>query len=100
MSADSNPRVRLITERITSALSPTQLNIIDDSNLHAGHQGAKDGGGHFNIQVVSAQFQNKSAIERHRMIYMALGNAIGTDIHAISIKAQTPDESAAQQALN
>jgi len=86
-------RVKLITERLKEALEPLQLDVIDDSHLHEGHEGAKEsGGGHFNIQVVSEQFSDKSAIERHRMIYVALGDAMGTDIHALSINALTPEE--------
>lgn len=91
-------RVELIKTRLQEALEPTELNVIDDSHLHADHEGAKEsGGGNYNIQVVSSHFAEKSAIERHRMIYVALGDAMGTDIHALSINAQTPEEAAASQ---
>lgn len=90
-------RIELIKARLQEALDPADLHVIDDSHLHADHEGAKEsGGGHFNIQVVSSHFSDKSAIERHRMIYMALGDAMGTDIHALSINAQTPEEAASQ----
>lgn len=93
MDVSSAERINLIKQRLNAALEPLQLSIVDDSHLHAAHPGAQEsGGGHFNIQVVSPQFQDKSAIERHRMIYMALGDAMGTDIHALSINAQTPEE--------
>lgn len=86
-------RVKLIKQRLKEALAPKKLTVVDDSHLHASHAGAKEsGGGHFSIEVVSANFQDKSAIERHRMIYVALGDAMGTDIHALSINAQTPEE--------
>lgn len=91
-------RVKLIKQRLKEALKPKKLTVVDDSHLHAGHAGAKEsGGGHFSIEVVSENFQDKSAIERHRMIYVALGDAMGTDIHALSISAQTPEEAAALQ---
>lgn len=100
MTEVSNPeqRVELIKARLQEALEPTELNIVDDSHLHEGHEGAQEsGGGHYNIQVVSNHFTDKSAIERHRMIYMALGDAMGTDIHALSINAQTPEEASTSQ---
>jgi len=91
-------RIKLIKNRLEDSLEPLKLTIMDDSHLHVGHDGAKEsGGGHFNIVVVSAQFQAKSAIERHRMIYLALGDAMGTEIHALSIDAKTPQEAAEQQ---
>ncbi|MDJ0890711.1 MAG: BolA family protein [Gammaproteobacteria bacterium] len=84
--------MRMIRERLTAALSPTSLDIEDDSHRHAGHEGARDGRGHFNLVIVSAAFHDKKLIERHRMVYDALGDAMQTDIHALSIKAQTPEE--------
>ncbi len=90
-----NPRVAMIRERITAALSPTSLEIVDESHKHAGHAGAKDGRGHFNLKVVSDAFRDKKLIERHRMVYQALGDAMQTDIHALSIKAYSPDEAGA-----
>ncbi len=84
--------MRMIRERLSAALSPTSLNIEDDSHRHAGHAGARDGRGHFNLVIVSAAFQDKKLIERHRMVYEALGDAMQTDIHALSIKAYSPEE--------
>jgi BolA protein len=99
MTDVSATRIKVIKQRLKEALEPKKLTVIDDSHLHAGHAGAKEsGGGHFNIEVISAQFQDKSAIERHRMIYVALGDAMGTDIHALSISALTPEEATTQQA--
>ena len=87
-----SPRVSMIRERLTAALSPTSLEIVDDSHRHAGHAGARDGRGHFNLTVVSDAFRDRKLIERHRMVYDALGDAMQTDIHALSIRAYAPDE--------
>ena len=84
-------RIDMIREKLTAALSPEQLDIIDESHLHAGHPGAR-GGGHFNVTIVSESFKSESLLARHRMVYDALGDAMKTDIHALSIKAQTPEE--------
>lgn len=85
-------RVELIKNRLTEVLSPTTLDIVDDSAKHVGHAGARSGGGHFLINIVSDAFQDKSLIQRHRLIYAALGDAMQSEIHALSIKAYTPAE--------
>ena len=85
-------RVNMIRDKLTSALAPTQLDIEDDSAKHAGHAGARGGGGHFNVSIVSTAFAGKSLIERHRMVYGALGDAMQQEIHALSIQAKAPDE--------
>ena len=85
-------RIAAIRDRINSALSPTQLNIVDDSHLHKGHAGAASGAGHFTVQITSDAFQNKSLIERHRMVYKALNDMMPSEIHALSIQAKTPEE--------
>lgn len=85
-------RVAMIRERLTTALAPTELNIQDDSAQHAGHAGARGGGGHFSVRIVSREFSGRSLVQRHRMVYDALGDAMRQDIHALSIQAQTPDE--------
>ena len=81
-------RIERIREALTSALAPTHLNVIDDSHKHVGHEGAKDGRGHFTVEIESAAFAGKTPIERHRMVYAALGGMMQTDIHALSIKAR------------
>jgi len=81
----------MIKERLSAALSPATLEIFDESHKHAGHAGAR-GGGHFAVVVKSAAFAGKTLIQRHRMIYEALGDAMHHEIHAMSIKALTPDE--------
>jgi BolA protein len=88
----SEQRVEMIRERLTAAFTPVSLEIQDDSHKHAGHAGARSGGGHFNVQIVSDAFAGKSLIQRHRLIYDALGDAMQNEIHALSIKAVTPDE--------
>ena len=90
-----NNRVTMIREKLTNALNPISVEIEDDSHLHAGHPGAAGGGGHFNVTIVSDAFAGKSLIQRHRMVYDAMGNAMNTDIHALSIKATTPEETQA-----
>jgi BolA protein len=85
-------RIDMIRERLTAALSPVQLDIIDESHLHAGHPGARGGGGHFNVTIVSDAFEGENLLTRHRMVYDALGDAMKTEIHALSIKALTPKE--------
>ncbi len=85
-------RVSMIRERLTEAFSPQRLDIVDDSHKHAGHPGARDGRGHFNVVVVSEAFVGKNLLERHRMVFEALGEAMTTDIHALSVKAHTPEE--------
>lgn len=85
-------RIDMIREKLTAAFSPEQLDIVDESHLHAGHPGARSGGGHFVATIVSESFEGKNMLARHRMVYDALGDAMQTDIHALSIKASTPQE--------
>jgi BolA family transcriptional regulator, general stress-responsive regulator len=75
-----------------ATLSPAQLDITDDSASHAGHAGAKSGGGHFFLTIVSESFVGKSTVARHRMVYDALGDMMQREIHALSIKAYTAAE--------
>ena len=85
-------RLDMINERLTTALAPSDLDVEDVSHEHAGHEGAKSGGGHFNVLIVSDAFAGQSPLKRHRMIYSALGDAMKSEIHALSIRAYTPDE--------
>lgn len=78
--------------RRLATLEPTRLELIDDSALHAGHAGARAGGGHYRLQIISAAFGGKNTVARHRMIYDALGEMMRREIHALAIQAQTPDE--------
>ena len=83
-------RVERIREALQQALDPELLEVKDDSHRHAGHEGARDGRGHFKVHVVSAAFEGKLALARHRAVYAALGTMMETDIHALSIRAETP----------
>lgn len=83
-------------ERIVSELQRTlhtqQVELIDDSHLHAGHAGARDGRGHFRVRVISPDFAGLRTLQRHQLVYRSLGAMMQTDIHALSITALTPDE--------
>ena len=72
-------------------LEPTTLDLIDESALHAGHQG-NGGGGHYKLNITSSQFCGKSQIMRHRLVYQALADLIPHKIHALSIHAIATDE--------
>lgn len=82
-------RIAMIRARLEQAFAPDQLEIIDDSHRHAGHAGAKDGRGHFRVRIVSQRFAGTKTLERHRMIYAALGSLMQTDIHALSVDAHS-----------
>ena len=86
------PRVQMIQQRLIEALAPLHLDVADDSARHAGHAGARAGGGHYNVIIVAAAFAGKGLVERHRMVYAALSDALHREIHALSIKAYTPEE--------
>lgn len=75
-----------------AALQPALIEIGDDSALHAGHAGARSGGGHYSLHIVSAAFEGKNTVARHRMIYAALGEMMKGEIHALAIRAQTAEE--------
>lgn len=85
-------RVESIRERLLDALDPELLEIADESHLHAGHAGARDGRGHFRVMIVSPAFAGQTRIQRHQLIYVALGAMMQTDIHALSIQAFAPGE--------
>lgn len=80
-------RAAKIEAVLTQAFSPDQLLVKDQSHLHAGHAGARDGRGHFEVLIVADAFHGQSRIECHRLIYDALGQLMTTDIHALSIRA-------------
>jgi BolA protein len=81
----------MIRERLTKAFAPEVIEIIDDSHKHAGHASAK-GGGHFAVRIVSPAFAGKSLVQRHRMVYEAMGELMQHEVHALTIKAETPNE--------
>lgn len=84
-------RLERLTQRI-QALEPTRLEVVDDSHRHAGHAGAADGRGHFSVLVVSKRFTGLRQLQRHRLVYEAVGDLMATDIHALSIHALAPGE--------
>lgn len=91
-NVNENRRV-FILEKLKSSLQPLKIEVIDESMAHADHPGAKEhGGGHFKLNITSDVFLDKTELERHRMIYAVLGDAMGQEIHALSIKALTPAE--------
>lgn len=87
-------RIARIEERLRAALAPTDVEVIDDSHRHAGHSGAADGRGHFTVIVVSERFRGMPVVRRHRLVYEAVGDLMVTDVHALSIQALAPGESA------
>ena len=85
-------RVEAIRAALQVALEPVSLHVEDDSARHAGHAGARDGRGHFNVDIVGDVFAGMLPLARHRAVYAALGGLMQTDIHALSIRARTPAE--------
>ena len=73
-------------------LEPESLAIDDESRKHAGHEGARSGGGHYRLVIVSKRFSGVPIQSRHRMVYDALGSMMQRDIHALAIKAHAPEE--------
>ncbi|MBI5329354.1 MAG: BolA family transcriptional regulator [Betaproteobacteria bacterium] len=91
MTAQACDTVAEIKSRL-AALHPVHLEVLDDSARHAGHAGARSGGGHYQLHIVSAVFSGQNALARHRSIHAALGDLMQGRIHAISITAQAPGE--------
>ena len=87
-----------IRDRLTAALAPARLDLIDESARHAGHAGARpEGESHFRVTIVSDAFRDRSRIDRQRMVFAALGELMRHDIHALAITALTPAEAAARE---
>ena len=85
----------LITEKLTSAFSPQSLEVVDESHLHAGHAGSREGGQtHYRVYIVSNAFEGKSRVERHRMINTALAAELAGSVHALAIHATAPGDGA------
>jgi BolA family transcriptional regulator, general stress-responsive regulator len=89
-------RIARMRTLLTDALAPVSLDVRDDSHRHVGHAGARGGQGHFSVDIVSATFAGMAPLARHRAIYAALGDMMVHDIHALSIRASTPDERASE----
>lgn len=86
-------RLNEIRRRLDLAFQPVALDVIDEGHHHVGHEGAKDGRGHFRVRIVAAGFAGRSLIQRHRLVYQAMGGLMQSDIHALAIDARAPDES-------
>jgi BolA protein len=80
-----------IEAALAAALAPTALEVQDDSHLHAGHAGAREGR-HFSVRIVSGRFQGLGRVARHRLVYDALHSLMPRGIHALAIDARVPDE--------
>lgn len=85
-------RIEEIRSRLEREFSPEMLEIDDESHLHEGHAGARDGRGHFRVTIVSADFEGKGRLQRHQAIFRALGTMMKSDIHALAITAHSPSE--------
>ena len=82
-----------IVARLTAALDPILLDVVDESDRHAGHAGAREGGGtHYRVRVVSAKFDRHSRIERHRLVYGLLTEEFADGLHALALVAKAPGE--------
>ncbi len=88
----SEDRVTRIEAILTETFSPSRLQVKDQSHLHAGHAGARDGRGHYDVRIVSTAFAGKRPLERHRMVYATLGSLMGNEIHALGLRTETPDD--------
>ena len=88
----SDNRIERIRHTLETAFAPTVLEIIDESHKHAGHASAK-GGGHYIVRLVSHAFDGKTTLQRHRMVYEAMGELMQGEVHALSIQAHSPQES-------
>ena len=94
MNAPSTgPVATEMLKRLNSALTPSRVELTDDSEKHRGHGGYNPAGeSHFSLQIVSLAFSGKSRVERQRMVYAALGDLMKERVHALSIKARAPGE--------
>jgi BolA protein len=79
-------------EQRLAALVPERMELLDESGRHVGHAGARDGGGHYRLTIVSPRFSGQTTLARHRMVYDALGPMMQHEIHALAITAIAPDE--------
>ena len=85
------PTAGEIRTALEQALTPLSIEVVDDSALHAGHAGAREGG-HYRVTLVAAAFAGRAQLERHRMVYSAVAPLMGHGIHALSIVAHAPNE--------
>ncbi len=91
LMVNDDDTVALMRERL-QALLPQRVEIYDESGEHLGHEGARGGGGHYQLLIVSEAFRGESALARHRMVYQAVADLMQRSVHALAIKAYTADE--------
>ncbi len=89
------PGIQELTDRLDAAFPGARIAIEDESHLHAGHEGARGGAGHFRLRIVDASFAGLRTVARHRLVYDALKDWMPHRIHALSIDARTPEENEA-----
>jgi|SRR5262245_30587969 len=89
---ESKSTIDRMRELLQRAFAPARLEIIDESAAHAGHAGAKSGGGHYRVYLVSTRFTGLSRVIRHRLVYDALQDLMQREIHALALSLVTPDE--------
>lgn len=85
-------RAAEITQRLTEGLKPIELKVTDESHMHIGHAGARDGRGHFRIKVRASALTGLTSLQRHRKIYEILGDLMQTDIHAVTLDVAAPED--------
>jgi BolA protein len=88
---DPATRKARIEAKLRQRLAAAHVEVVDESHLHAGHAGARGGGGHFRALVVSSRFEGLSALAAQRLVYDALSDEMGGEIHALSIRTLTPE---------
>ncbi|MES2163456.1 MAG: BolA family protein [Pseudomonadota bacterium] len=88
----TDTRMERMRSRFQAALAPLELTLDDDSALHAGHAGAASGGGHYNVRIVSLQFEGLKLVTRHRLVYDSVHDMMHKEIHALAITALAPSE--------
>lgn len=89
---DTSARRSRIEAELRERLAAIHVEVVDESHLHVGHVGAREGGGHFRAVVVSARFEDESPVQRQRLVYSALEKVMGNEVHALSMKTLTPAE--------
>lgn len=85
---------RRIEQTLRRTLSATEVDVEDESASHVGHAGTAAGGGHYRVTIVSPLFEGKNPVQRHRLVYAALGDAVGSAIHALALTTLAPGQKA------
>jgi BolA protein len=96
----NDTRLDRIRTRLEAALSPSLLEVGDDSALHAGHPGAASGGGHYSVKIASEKFEGVKLVMRHRLVYDSVRDMMHTEIHALAITALAPSELSSQSGFS